>query len=86
MYARIFGKEQKEKQICWCCSKLKFLGVDSKSKTKLGYRRGLGELAKILKWTINQKDEVDYSVNVKEEFLNLRNPLSKVEVEGTFKE
>ena len=86
MSAEIFGKEQKEKRICWRCSKSKFLGVESKSKTKLGYSRGLGELAKNLKWTINQKDEVDYSVNVKEEFLNLRNPLSKVEVEGTCKE
>ena len=75
MSRAIFGKEQKEKHICWRCSKLKFLGIESKSKTKLGYSGGLGELAESLKWTMNQKYEVDYSVNVKEEFLNLRNPL-----------
>lgn len=83
MSRAIFGKEQKEKHICWRCSKLKFLGVESKAKTELGDSGGLGES---LKWTMNQKYEVDYSVNVKEEFLNRRNPLSKIVVEGTFKE
>ena len=87
MSREIFGKEQKEKYICWRCSKLKLLGVESKAKTELGDGGGLGELAKSLKWIRNQKYEVDYSVNVKEEFLNRRNPLSKmVVVEGPFKE
>jgi hypothetical protein len=87
MSRAIFGKEQKEKHICWRCSKLKFLGVESKAKTELGDSGGLGELAESLKWTMNQKYEVDYSVNVKEEFLNRRDPLSKiVVVEGPFKE
>ena len=67
---------------------LKFLGVESKAKIELGDSGGgLGELVESLKWTMNQKYEVDYSVNVKEEFLNRRNPLSKiVVVEGPFKE
>ena len=88
MSRAIFGKEQKEKHICWSCSKLKFLGVESKakSKTELGDSAGLGELAERLKWTMNQRYEIDYSVNVKEEFLNRRNPLSRIVVEGTFKE
>ena len=81
MSRAIFGKEQKEKHICWRCSKLKFLGVVSKAKTVLGESAGLGELAESLKWAMNQKYEVDYSVNVKdEEFLNRRNPLSKIVV------
>jgi len=86
MSGEIFGKEQKEKHICWRYSKLKFLGVELKSKTELGDSAGLGELAKGLKQTMNQKYEVDYSVNVKEEFLNRRNPLSKIVVERSFKE
>ena len=86
MSRKIFGREQKEKHICWRCSKLKFLGVESKSKTELGNSAGLGELAESLKWTMNQRYDIDYSVNVKEEFLNRRNPLSKIVVEGTFKE
>ena len=80
------GKEQKEKHVCWRCSKLKFLGVVSKAKTVLGESAGLGELAASLKWSMNQKYEVDYSVNVKEEFLNRRNPLPKIIVEGAFRE
>ena len=86
MSREVFGKEQKDKHICWCCSKLKFLGVESKAKTELGESAGLDELAESLKWTMNQKYEIDYSVNVKEEFLNRRNPLSKIVVDGTFKE
>ena len=86
MSREIFDKEQKEKHICWRSSKLKCLGVEPKTKTELGDSGGLGELAESLKWTMNQKYEVDYSVNVKEEFLNRRNPLSKIVVEGTFKE
>ena len=86
MSREIFGKQQKEKHICWHYSKLKFLGVESKAKTELGERGGLGELAESLTWTMNQKYEMDYSVSVKEEFLNCRNPLSKNVVEGTFKE
>jgi hypothetical protein len=81
MSGEIFGKEQKEKHIYWCCSKLKFLGVESKAKTELWKSAGLGELAEILKWTTDQKYEVDYSVNIKEEFLNRGNPLSKIVVE-----
>jgi hypothetical protein len=80
MSREIFGKEQKEKHICWRCSKLNFLGVESKAKTELGESAGLGELAESPRWTMNQKYEVDYSVNVKEEFLNRRNPLSKIVV------
>lgn len=79
MSREIFGKEQKEKHICWRCSKLKFLGVES--KTELRDNGGPGELTKTLRWTMNRKDEVDYSVNVKEEFLHRRNPLSKIVVE-----
>ena len=87
MSGEIMGKEQKEKHICWRCSKLKFLGVESKAKRELGDSGGgLGELAESLKWTMNQKYEVDYSVNVKEEFLKRGNPLSKIVVQGTFKE
>lgn len=87
MSRAIFGKEQKEKHICWRCSKLKFLGVESRAKTELRDSGGLGELSKILKCTMNQKYKVDYSVNVKEEeFLNRRNPLSKIVVEAIFKE
>jgi hypothetical protein len=86
MSREIFDKEQKEKHICWCSSKLKWLGVESKAKTEFGDSGGLGELAESLKWTMNQTYETDYSVNVKEEFLNRRNPLSKIVVEGTFKE
>jgi UDP-N-acetylglucosamine 2-epimerase len=86
MSRAIFGKEQKEKHICWRCSKLKFLGIESKAKLELGDSGGLGELAESLKRTMNQKYEADHSVNVKQEFLNLRNPFSKVEVEDTFKE
>ncbi len=87
MSREIFDKEQKEKKhICWCSSKLKCLGVEPKARTEFGDSGGLGELAESLKWTMNQKYGVDYSVNVKEEFLNRRNPLSKIVVEGTFKE
>jgi UDP-N-acetylglucosamine 2-epimerase len=86
MSREILGKEQKEKHICWRCNKLKFLGFESKAKTELGDSGGLGALAESLKWIMNDKYEVDYSVNVKEEFLNRRNPLSKLVVEGTFKE
>jgi hypothetical protein len=87
MSGKIFGKQQKEKHICWHCSKLKFLGVESKAKIELGESGGLGELAESLAWTMNQNYEMDYSVSVKdEEFLNCRNPLSKNVVEGTFKE
>lgn len=87
MSGEIFGKHQKEEYICWHCSKLKFLGVESKAKTELGEGGGLGELAENLAWTMNQKYEMDYSVSVKEEeFLNCRNPLSKNVVEATFKE
>ncbi len=89
MSREIFDKEQKEKYTCWRSSKLKCLGVEPKAKTELGDSGGLGELgelAKSLKQTMNQKYEVDYSVNVKEEFLNRRNPLSKIVIEGTFKE
>ncbi|MDQ3852493.1 MAG: hypothetical protein M3299_06635 [Thermoproteota archaeon] len=86
MSRETFGKEQKEKHICWRSSKLKCLGVEPKAKTELGGSGGLGKLTKSLKQTMNQKYEVDYSVNVKEEFLNRRNPLSKIVVEGTFKE
>jgi UDP-N-acetylglucosamine 2-epimerase len=80
MSREIFGKEQKEKHLCWRCSKLKFLGVESKSKTELGDSGGISELAESLKWTMNQKYEVDYGVNVKEEVLKRRNPLSKIVV------
>ena len=86
MSREIFGKEQKDKHICWCCSKLKFLGVESKSQTERGDSGVLVKLAESLKWTMNQMYEVDYSVNVKEEFLNRRNPLSKIVVEAIFKE
>ena len=65
---------------------MKFLGVESKVKTELWESAGLGELAESLKWTMNRKDEVGYYVSVKEEFLNRRNPLSKIVLEGTFKE
>jgi hypothetical protein len=65
---------------------LKFLGVESKAKTELGDSGGLGELAESPKWTMSQKYEVDYSGNVKEEFLNRRNPLSRIVVQRTFKE
>jgi hypothetical protein len=86
MSREIFDKEQKEKYTCWRSIKLKCLGVEPKAKTE---RRDSGRLAKLtksLKQTMNQKYEVDYSVNVKEEFLNRRDPLSKVVIEGTFKE
>jgi hypothetical protein len=86
MSREIFDKEQKEKHICGSSSKLKCLGVEPKAKTELGDSVGLGKLAKSLKQTMNQKYEVDYSVNVKEEFLNRRNSLSKIVIEGTFKE
>jgi hypothetical protein len=86
MSREIFGKEKKEKHICWSCSKLKFLGVESKTKTELGDHTGLGELAESLKWTMNQRYDIDYSVNVEEEFLNRRDPLSKIVLEGNFKE
>jgi hypothetical protein len=86
MSREIFDKEQKEKYTCWRSSKLKCLGVEPKAKTELGDGGGLGKLAKSLKQTMNQKYEVDYSVNVKEEFLNRRNSLSKIVIEGTFKE
>jgi hypothetical protein len=84
MSGETFGKEQKEKQICWRSSKLKFLGLESKAKTELGESAGLGELAEGLKWTMNQKYEEVYSANVKEEFLNRRNPLSNIVVKSTF--
>ena len=86
MFGEIFGKEQKQEHICCRCSKLKLVGMVSKAKTELWKSAGLGELAEGLKWTMNQKYEVDYSANVKEEFLNRRNPLSKIVIEGTFKE
>jgi UDP-N-acetylglucosamine 2-epimerase len=81
MSGEMFSKEQKENHICWRCSKLKFLGVESKSKTEFGDSGGIGELAESFKWRMNQKYEVDYSVNVKEEVLKRRNPLSKIVVE-----
>ncbi len=78
MSREIFDKEQKEKKhICWCSSKLKCLGVEPKAKTELGDSGCLGELAESLKWTMNQTYETDYSLNVKEEFLNRRNPFVK---------
>jgi hypothetical protein len=86
MSREIFDKEQKEKYTCWRISKLKCLGVEPEAKIELGDSVGLGKLAKSLKQTMNQKYEVDYSVNVKVEFLNRRNPLSKIVIEGTFKE
>ena len=86
MSREIFDKEQKDKYICWRISKLKRLGVEPKAKTELGDGGGLGKLANSLKQTMKQKYEVDYSVNVKEEFLNRRNPLPRIVIEGTFKE
>jgi len=86
MSREIFDKEQKEMRICWTSSKLKCLGVEPKAKTELGDSGRLAKLTTSLKQTMNQQYEVDYSVNVKEEFLNRRDPLSKVVIEGTFKE
>jgi hypothetical protein len=85
MSGEIFGKEQKQKHFCCRCSKLKFVGVESKAKTELCESAGLGELAESFKHTMNQKYEVDHSANVKEEFLNCGNPSSKIVVERTFR-
>ena len=86
MSGEIFNKKQKEKRIYRCCSKLKFFGVESRAKTELWESAGLGELAESLKWTMNQRYEVDYSVNVKEGYVDRRNHLSKIVIERTFKE
>ena len=84
MSGEILGKEQKNKHSCYRCNKLKFVGVHSKAKTEIRKSAGLGELAEGLKWTMNQKYEEVYSANVKEEFLNRRNPLSNIVVKSTF--
>jgi hypothetical protein len=85
MSGEIFSKEQKQKHIFCGCSKLKFVGVESKAKTELWKSAGLGELAESLRWTMNQKYEVDYNANTKEELLNRVNPLSKIVVQCTFR-
>ncbi len=81
MSGETFGKEQKEKRICWRCSKLKSLGLGSKVKIELrGESTGLDGLTESLKSIMNQKYEVEYSINVKEEFLNGISPSSKIVV------